>query len=102
MDDIWDKKPEPVWVPRGYSSTSKIKEDDVQMIILEDETAWLEKLQEEYDELNGNDFVYFSILNEITKHIENYPNEKDDKKYSYSGDIGPKFNSVLFLTHLET
>lgn len=30
-----EEKPETVWVPRGYYSKSKIKEDDVQMIIIE-------------------------------------------------------------------
>ena len=48
MTDIWKEKPEPVWIPRGYSSKSKIKEDDVQMIILDDLDAWLEKLRGEH------------------------------------------------------
>jgi len=50
MTDPWAEKPEPVWVPRGYYSMSKIKEDDVQMFILEDMDAWLEELKAHYDE----------------------------------------------------
>ena len=44
MADPWDEKPEPVWVPRGYSSKSKIKEDDIQMLILEEMDAFHKKL----------------------------------------------------------
>ena len=47
MTNPWDKKPHYVWVPRGYYSDVKIKEDDVQMFLLEEMNPWLEKLQEE-------------------------------------------------------
>jgi len=47
MTDPWDEKPELVWVPRSYYSESKIKEDDIQMILIDH--AWLEKLKEEWD-----------------------------------------------------
>ena len=33
--------------------------------------------EEEYNELYGDNFVYFSILNEITKHMKLYPDEKE-------------------------
>lgn len=50
-EGIWGEKPEPVWVPRGYYSKSKVKEDDVQMIILDEGDAWLEKLRAHIDEM---------------------------------------------------
>ena len=50
--DIWDEKPEPVWVPRGYYSESKIKEDDVQALLLEDVGTWLENLKAKITQLN--------------------------------------------------
>lgn len=46
-------------------------------------------------------------LEAIKTHLESYPDEKDDETYSierhYPSTAGPRiFNSVLFLTHLET
>ncbi len=61
MADIWNEKPKPVWVPRGYSSTFWIKEDDVQMIILDDLDAWLEKLKAEFDRLNKEGLEHHAI-----------------------------------------
>ncbi len=51
-EGIWAEKPEPVWVPRGYSSMSQIKEDDVQMIILDDLDAFHEKIKGKITQLN--------------------------------------------------
>jgi len=64
-------------------------------------------IMEKYSKLDGDAFVYFSILNDIKNHMKNYPNEKD-KKYiigrSYPNSMGSttQFNSVYFLTDLET
>lgn len=70
MTDLWDKKPEPVWVPRGYFSESKIKEDDVQMIILDDLDAWLEKLKAEVDRLNKEGLEHHAIAVEYYEKLE--------------------------------
>lgn len=50
--DIWDEKPDYVWVPRGYSSRVKIKDDDIQMLNLEETDAWLENLKAKITQLN--------------------------------------------------
>ncbi len=46
-------------------------------------------------------------LEAIKTHLESYPDERDDETYCitrhYPSTAGPRvFNSVLFLTHLET
>ncbi len=50
MTDIWDEKPHYVWVPRGYFSKVRIKDDDIQMLKLEEMDAWLEKLMMDYED----------------------------------------------------
>ncbi len=50
--DIWKEKPDYVWVPRGYSSRVKIKDDDIQMLNLEETDAWLENLKGKITQLN--------------------------------------------------
>ena len=60
MTDIWDEKPE-VNIGIDASDFTYKYYSGVEM------DAWLEKLQEEYDELDGNVFGYFSMLNDIKK-----------------------------------
>jgi len=48
MTGIWNKKPHYVWVPRGYYSKVRIKDDDIQMLILEETDIWLKKLMRYY------------------------------------------------------
>ena len=52
MAAIWNEKPDYVWVPRGYSSRVKIKDDDIQMLNLEETEAWLENLKAKITQLN--------------------------------------------------
>ena len=49
MSEILGEKLEYVWVPRGYYSMAKIKDDDVKMLIAGDVDARLEKLKACYD-----------------------------------------------------
>ncbi len=105
MSDIWDEKPESEqWVKFKYPVKSG-EEVNLPVYDAKEMDAWLEKVEEEYNEFYGDNFIYFSILNEITKHMKLYPDEKDPK---YSGSRpNPStghtvWNMPYFLTHLET
>lgn len=69
---VWDEKPEPVWVPRGYSSKSKIKEDDIPMLILEEMDAFYEKLKEHIDWQQSYIDANQLIVNQFAFHDEIY------------------------------
>ncbi len=43
-----DEKLDYVWVPRGYSSKVRIKDDDIQMVTLESVSIWASDIQEKY------------------------------------------------------
>lgn len=74
MTDIWDEKPD-LFVEIGEledtvnigDMTITTEEGDDFIKEFKKFDSWLDKLKEEYDELDGNAFVYFSILNEVKK-----------------------------------
>lgn len=68
----WDEKPEPVWVPRRYSSKSKIKEDDIPMLILEEMDAWLKKLKEHIEWQQSYIDANQLVVNQFAFHDEKY------------------------------
>lgn len=55
-----------VWVPRGFSSTAKIKDDDIQMIPVE---AVLTARNELYDALPSGETDAFTLIKVIQAHI---------------------------------
>ena len=71
MTYIWDEKPEPVWVPRGYYSESKIKDDDVQMLIVDDMDAWLGK---------GRDYIgnLYNDIAELKAKVDDLDKENEE------------------------
>ena len=47
-------KSKAVWVPRGYYSEVKIKEDDTQMIIADDLDDWFKQCMDDFPKLPVN------------------------------------------------
>ena len=101
-DPPWDEKPEPVWVPRGYSSKSKIKEDDIPMLILEEMDAFYEKLKEHIDWLRSYVDATQLIVNQFAFHDDIYwwkgmnLNEMQEKAERYNKFLREADKETIF------
>ncbi len=100
---IWERKPENMLSTEARNWLAELQE----------EWNGLQEKAEEWDKLQNSELLHDIIVNAskleaVKTHLEDYPDEKDDKyllgrPLGLPHTAGPHvFNSVLFLTHLET